>query len=370
MRKMLLAAALLALLLAACEAQIRVGLQINEDGSGTVAFETGFDDEFAELVFQGQDPESLVFEDLSLVEFPEAETGRFTEGDFTFYTVTVPFDDANELNEIAANEDSPFENLSVSASADEVRVEGIIGTGEDAFIDPNALEGGDFDTGALEDVFSFSVRILLPGEVTEENADRTLSDGTLEWDLPLSGESVSILAVSDPSGGGSSFPWWVLAVVAVVGLLVVVVFILSRRSGSTPPEDDADQPAEAATDDVDAAAATSTAVDEAQAKTQAVAAAADAAAKAEAAAAAATQAAAAAEAAAQAAAELDGGADTGAVAEAATDHGDDEPAGDDSVESDGDADAPEADEPDDETDGEGAAADEPAGEDTPDDEEE
>ncbi len=90
--------------------------------------------------------------------------------------------------------------------------------------------GGDFfgDLGELE--LELELRVELPGEVQEHNADR-VEGGALVWELDESSQARTISAVSDASRspGGDDFP--VVPVAAAAAVLVVAVggFALARR---------------------------------------------------------------------------------------------------------------------------------------------
>ena len=54
-------------------------------------------------------------------------------------------------------------------------------------------EGLGLDPTLLtEEFFSVNVIVGMPGTVEESNADRTLSDGRLQWSLPLTGGNVDL----------------------------------------------------------------------------------------------------------------------------------------------------------------------------------
>ncbi len=235
MRRMMLAAALLALVAVGCKAEVNVVVDLEADGSGTVEFLSGFDDEFIELVFQGSDPADAVFQDNDFAELENAEFDSFEEGEFTYYRITVPFTDPQEVLQAAAD-DVPINTFDVTVTDDEVRVSAQTEEGVSDLVGGEDLEG--FGPELLQDVLSLHIRLRMPGEVTSHNADRTLDDGTLEWDIPLTGEGLDVQAVSDPNAGAGGVPLGlaiggaaVLAVGAGVG-----VYLARRRRSSEPPD--------------------------------------------------------------------------------------------------------------------------------------
>ena len=72
----------------------------------------------------------------------------------------------------------------------------------------------------LDDAW-FRVRIKLPGEVTEHNADR-IEDGELVWELDFTAtEERQLTARSVPSGGVSVVP----IVAGIAGAAVLAAFV-------------------------------------------------------------------------------------------------------------------------------------------------
>ncbi|MFQ5516442.1 MAG: hypothetical protein ACE5E8_02610 [Acidimicrobiia bacterium] len=230
------------LITTACKAEINYGFELNQDGSGSIVAEFGFDEEFLQLL-EGQDP----FEGNALAETPGAVAEQFTRGEFTFYKVTVPVDDVAQLDQQAADADSPFgDAFEVSVDNDKATfhadlsqrfIEETTGGGQ------SSLEGTDL---SLEDVFQIHIRVKLPGKVTSHNAARTV-DGFLEWDVPLDGAPLVMDAVSDPSrsggGDGGGFPVWIIIlIVAVVAAGGFYLYNQSQHKGvaggepPTPPD--------------------------------------------------------------------------------------------------------------------------------------
>ncbi len=204
MRRMMLAAALLALVAVACKAELAVVVDLEADGSGTLELISGFDEEFIQLVFQGADPAEAVFQDNDFAELEDAEFDTYEEGEFSYYRITVPFTEPEEVLQAAAD-DMPIEAIDVTVTDDEVRVSAQTDQGLGDLAGSDDL--GAFSPDVLADTISLNVRLRMPGEVTSHNADRVLDDGTLEWDIPLTGEGLDIQAVSDPTAGeGGGLP--------------------------------------------------------------------------------------------------------------------------------------------------------------------
>ncbi len=236
MRRMVLAAALLALLAVGCKAELALVVDLEADGSGTVELVSGFDEEFIQLVFQGADPAETVFQDNDFAESEDAEFDTFEEGEFTYYRITRPFANPDEILQLA-EDDIPIEGIMVDIGDEEVRVVAQTEQGLGDLAGSEDLQG--FSPDILADTISVTARLRMPGEVTSHNADRVLEDGTLEWDVPLTGQGLDIQAVSDPTAGeGGGFP----VGLAVGGAAVLAagaaagIWLVRRRSRPGPPE--------------------------------------------------------------------------------------------------------------------------------------
>lgn len=245
MRKMVLLVIGLALISAACRVESNVILILEPDRSGTYTIEFGMDEELQEAIasFGGLGGDEAIdplegFE----IDDPNVETTRRTEGDMTFVVATSSFEDVDELGSVLASaEDTGIGDLDIAYEGDIVTVTGsLVGTG-DLNTEGLADLGGFGDLGDLgdlgslgldpsaltDDFFSASLIVSMPGEVTEHNAARVRSDGSLQWDLPLNDEAVDVIAVSD--AGASSFPWWIIGVGIVLIVAVGIGILLGRR---------------------------------------------------------------------------------------------------------------------------------------------
>ena len=237
MRKPWLAAVVLALVATACRAEANFGLDVVEDGSGTLTAEFGIDDELLGLLEDfGGDTEDILSE--ISPEVGDVETRR--EGDMTYYSATRPFSDEAELEAILAEfeeSDLTFTTFDLDIADGGARLDAVIEA-------PDAASAADDLTGVElgANFLSSKLTVRLPGELVETNADEVQVDGALRWDLPLTGGIVEIRAETEAPGGG--FPWVpVLVGLAIVLLLAGVLWYLARkrRSGSeaiaatTPP---------------------------------------------------------------------------------------------------------------------------------------
>jgi hypothetical protein len=256
MRKLLFLIAGLTLVLAACRAEVNIVVDIGEDGSGEVAFEVGYDEEFRELVASsGGDPDDLLTggTDFGL---EGAEDYERTEGDMTFVGTKQQFSSVTEIEaNLTSDPENPFQTFSYVQTDDTAELDALIVVPEedlgvgDVPIDPSTI---------TDEFFSFQLIFGMPGTVTESNADEVLPNGQLVWKIPITGGEKQILARSEVSGGGSL--WWIWLIVGVVLLIGFVALIgaviasrnQSQRAIQAAGESDAQVAATAATSAQDA----------------------------------------------------------------------------------------------------------------------
>jgi hypothetical protein len=241
MRRLIVLAALLALVATACKLETNFGAVINADGSGTIIGEIGLDDEAAELFLQGEDP----FEGNELSTLEGARTREEKRGDVTYYIVEVDVDDiAVAEQELIDNDNSLLNNLDITVTDTVVTV-----TGSASAEETLGGEAEGFDPEVFEESISASVYFTMPGSITSHNADR--QDGnTLYWDIPVLGGTLDIQAESDPrgtpaSGGSDGFPVWAYGLIAALILGAGWYFMKGRATGGdeaaspeAPPSDE------------------------------------------------------------------------------------------------------------------------------------
>ncbi len=240
MKKLLLLIAAIALLTVACRAEMNVIVDINEDQSGTAAFEFGLDEEFLGIIESTGGSVDDLFGELDLGAEGGEATVR-TEGDMTFTGVTKEFTDVNEamdeLTGVSDSEDPLFQDFSFTMDDKTAELTAKISAPEedlgDIGLDPSALTG---------DLFSANFILGLPGTVVEHNADEVLADGRLRWDLPILGGEKDIYAKSEFGGSSLWWLWIVLGVVLVVGVAAIVAaIVLGKRQSKQAVTDAAAQ---------------------------------------------------------------------------------------------------------------------------------
>jgi hypothetical protein len=230
MRKYLFVFMFAALVLAACRAESNIIIDIEEDGSATISAEIGFDEEMLGLLSQtGGDPEDLFAEELA----PEAEGFEAysrTDGDMTYYGFSGEIDDLEnnaflDLGQDFASEFAEFsyatdgDTATLSASILSADIGGGLG---DLPIDPTDITG---------DIFTANLIVSMPGTVVEHNADEVRSNGSLVWNIPLTG-SIDVFAESNTGSGTSSWVWWVVIGVLAIGIVAGIAAVILSRNDS------------------------------------------------------------------------------------------------------------------------------------------
>jgi len=227
MRKYLFIFTLLALALSACRVESNVVLSIEEDGSGTVGFELGMDQEFRDLMEQSGGSLDDILTDLPDFGGQDVTPTNRVDGDMTYIGVQSAVDDISAFD-FSGGGGEFFSAFSYEFDRKTASLTATISAGD------LAGDAGDlpFDMSALTgEFFSANVVISMPGTVVEHNADKVLGDGTLVWEIPLSG-STDIFAKS--SFGGSSNSWivWVLGLVLLIGVVAAVTATIVSRKES------------------------------------------------------------------------------------------------------------------------------------------
>lgn len=208
---------LIALVTAAC-VRIEVAFTVNDDGSGTVRYQVAFTDALMGLAGEELDLSELA-EDMP----PEAEVQEYSEGGYTGVVITVPIADFSDMREVedALGGFEESSDLETGLSDDFSITKDEDGAWQFSMLIPSLEESGEATMvfegmEAILDDGWFQVRIKLPGELAEHNADR-VEDGELVWELDFtSTEERQLTARSVPGGG-------LLIVPIVAGLVSFVV---------------------------------------------------------------------------------------------------------------------------------------------------
>ena len=225
MRRLIPFLAVGVVLLAGCRAEINVGMDVESTGAGTVALEVGVDDELLSLIeSSGGSIDDLVGE----IPWGATALEPRQEGDLTIYGFTRAFASPEELDALLAE---GIQGIEAEGTELELTVDDGGATLDATIAIPDATEQagelGDIG-GSLGEFLSASFRAHLPGEVVERNADSVLDDGTLVWDLPVTGGTVDVFARSESGGGFPVVP--VVIGIALIAAGGVAIYLLSRRS--------------------------------------------------------------------------------------------------------------------------------------------
>jgi hypothetical protein len=235
----------------ACKVRTNIGIDVKEDGSGTVTVEVGLDDDAVKKVPNLE--QSLRTADLTAHGW--TLTGPVKEADgFTYVRVTKPFANPGEAVKIFAElsgPDGPFRDFTLTRSRSFAHTKfHFAGTidfakGIESFSDSGLAQeldgkpiGDDIKAieqrinDSLDNVFQFQVRVRMPGGVTS-NAPTQAVNGAI-WQPRLSETGPVTLEASSESTRWASILGSIAAGIAVLGLVVVlpVLFVVRRRRGS------------------------------------------------------------------------------------------------------------------------------------------
>lgn len=224
-------------LLTACRLDVVVNVEMEPDGTGVVRVEAIADEE---LVAQVPDLVDDLRLDDAIENGWEVEGPTAGEGGGLELVLTHSFSSAAELANVLTSIGPPLTQMAAARTEgiDGQVVNGINGVmvlpdGYQSFADAEliaAVGGLPFEeeivaSGVpIEDAFSFTYRVSLPGELESAETGTDVGDGVIEWVAPLDGSAVDlyIATVQRPADEGSS---WAapLATVSFIALIVWVV---------------------------------------------------------------------------------------------------------------------------------------------------
>jgi hypothetical protein len=217
MKRLAALVVLFALLMTGCRAEVRLLLDVADDGSGTLAAEVGINNQLKDLIDQLAGDSERIISGLDLGLVGEGDTR--VEGDLTVYTTEVAFEEESEIAGAAAGNFTTFdlemtdEGASLEATLD---LAGELDLSEfpvaPSSIDPQTLEG--------------YVIVSLPGEIDDHNADEVTQDGRLSWNIPLDNELYMYANTVYPK---TAFPWWLVTLLGLSVALAVGVWLAAVR---------------------------------------------------------------------------------------------------------------------------------------------
>lgn len=239
-----LSLALLGLLLTACQVRVEQRIEVAEDGSGSIALITLFDEEAAEMVTLGMG--------MDIVAAGADAPGGFavesvSDAGLEGFVARAEFDDPDDAAPLAEqlSDEGGLGQITLKQAGDSIVFrldlpqEGLGTAGGDF----EAIgEFGDLGTlmEGMEEFIQIRFTAVLPGEIVYTNAD-SVSGGTAEWVIDPFGTRTQLYATSRPASGfGALWMWTVvgLGLAAMVGGL----WALHRRRRTEPiPADSANQ---------------------------------------------------------------------------------------------------------------------------------
>ncbi|HAX81993.1 MAG TPA: hypothetical protein DCY40_05460 [Actinobacteria bacterium] len=236
MRRLIVLAALLALVATACKIETNFGAVIGANGAGTIIAEVGMDEEAQGfLLSDSTDP----FEGNDLTDCEGARTREENRGDMKFWIIECDVADITEFESMmSASENTFLESFDITVTDTLVSVSGTA-SAEDTL----GSEAEGFDPTLFEESISANLKITMPGRILEHNAD-SQSGNTLTWEIPVLGGTLNVQASSDPTGnpagggGGGGFPMWLIVVIVVVALGgAYYLYTQNKKKGGAAPAD-------------------------------------------------------------------------------------------------------------------------------------
>jgi hypothetical protein len=207
----------LTVLLAGCRAEVRLLVDVTEEGTGTITAEVGIDQQLRDLIDRLAGDSERIISGLDLGLEGESETR--VEGDLTIYSTVASFDEVASVPEASAGNLTSF---TVDLTEDGASLEATLNlAGEldvsEFPVDPNAIGPENLQAEII---------VSLPGEPVDHNADELLEDGRFSWVIPLDGELYMFANTEYPK---SDFPLWLFGLLALTGVLAIGVWIAAVR---------------------------------------------------------------------------------------------------------------------------------------------
>ena len=222
--------------------RVELAIKVNEDGSGVISTLLAIEDQFVDalsdlggLSGDSADIENslgTLFEDAP----PNAVVEEYSEDGFTGQRMTI------EVPDIVQGLQNPqiFGEAAESTEGGEFNLEREgDGWRFTATLPPTDLgDAGEdsllgIDPSALLESASYTIRLALPGEVTDHNADR-VEDDELVWDIDLTAtEPQTFSALSQPPSGLTNWAILAIGIAGAAALILAVGFLVTRSRRST-----------------------------------------------------------------------------------------------------------------------------------------
>ncbi|MCE2470111.1 MAG: hypothetical protein J4F32_06330 [Dehalococcoidia bacterium] len=232
-----------ALLLALCSIaltgcfRVELAIRVHEDGSGVVRTVVALEDSFLRLVGEQPaddgpfDPEALP---------PGAVIEEYRQDGFTGQRVSVEIPDMEQLPQVLAETavevSEVVGDLELEREGDDWRFTVIMPPPGEGLANGSGGVGSLEQLGSFLESASYTIRLALPGEVTDHNADR-VEDDELVWDIDLTAtEPRTLSARSQPPSGLSDWAILAIGIAGAAALILAVGFLVmrSRRQVSPP----------------------------------------------------------------------------------------------------------------------------------------
>lgn len=227
-----------------------IGVRVEDDGSGTATVLFAFKESMLEFMSSLDEGESedfdpkAVFSDVDMSLLPGGtKVDPYERDGFVGSRITMPFKDVKELSDLLgfvtsgasvpteSTEEGAFELFALERTEDGWRLDATaapLSTEEDLAASDEA-----FTKQFLEDA-SFTIKVRLPGKITQHNADKV--DGNeLTWSLDFESiEARELRAVSSGPDSGGGLPWVLIGggLVGVVALGAIGWDVRRRRLGT------------------------------------------------------------------------------------------------------------------------------------------
>ncbi len=204
---------LLGLVLSACTIRFDIGIDVNEDESGTFALFMGFDEEFQQLADEGGGEGFSLTEGLE--DVPEGWTvENVVEDEFEGVRISTNFESFDDLDaklaELGDTADTGvgtdfLSDFSLTHEGDEFRFDVDVSGLDEGLTDAVGDSGGeDLFSGIdpasfFEDLFEIRFKLTLPGTIGDNNADE-VDGNTLIWNVDLADEGGTLRQPHRPPG--------------------------------------------------------------------------------------------------------------------------------------------------------------------------
>jgi hypothetical protein len=217
MKRLSIAIALVSILIAGCRAEVRLLLDVTEQGTGTLTAEVGVDDQLRDLIDQLAGDSEAIISGLDLGLEGTGETR--VEDDLTVYATEVPFDDVDTIPIAAAGN---FTAFSLDLTDEGTSFEATLDLAGELDLSQFPLDPATIDSETLQ----ARIIVSLPGDPSDHNADEVLDDGRYSWDIPLDDELYMFANTLYPTSG---FPWWLVGLLTLSGGLAFGVWFAAVR---------------------------------------------------------------------------------------------------------------------------------------------